>query len=384
MKNPFIFGKIVSGDHFIDRENDLARLKNNLSGDINTILISPRRWGKSSLVMKTASSIERHNSQIKFCFIDLFNIRTEEEFYTNFAMELLKIAYTKWEERLNSAKKFFRQITPVFQIGIDPNSDFSLSFNWNEVKKTPDEILNLPEQISKEKKIKIVVCIDEFQNVEFFEHPVAFQKKLRSHWQKHTRAGYCLYGSKRHLMIQLFENKSMPFYKFGDIIFLNKIDENYWKNYIISNFKKSKKEIHEKIALQIAREMENHPYFVQQLAYMVWANTTKQCSIKEYNSAINMLMMQQTILYQKEIESLTNMQINFLQAVCDNVLKLSATETIKTYELGTSANVNRIKNSLVNKEIIDVTDSGIEFLDPVFKLWFSSVYLKRTSHKLFD
>lgn len=375
MNNPFVFGKIVSDEYFIDREEEQKRLRNNLLGGINSVLISPRRWGKSSLVAKVARSIEKRNKKIKFCFLDLFNVRSEEEFYTQLARELLRISATKWEEQIDNAKKFFRTITPSFKLGVDPDSDLSLSFDWKELKKTPEEILNLPEKICKEKKIKIIVCIDEFQNVDFFSNPTAFQKKLRANWQHHKLAGYCLYGSKRHLMMQLFENKSMPFYKFGDVMFLTKIEESYWTKYISSHFKKTRKEIHDKIALQISRDMENHPYFVQQLAYTAWTYTIKQCAAKEYNSALQMLLMQQTILFQKEIESLTNPQINFLKAVCDNVAMLSASDTLQNYKLGTSANVSRIKYSLVNKEILDITAGGIEFLDPLFKLWFKTIYM---------
>lgn len=339
-------------------------------------MISPRRWGKSSLVLKVANRLEKSDSKIKFCFIDLFNIRTEEEFYTHFAKELLLISFSKLEERIESVKRFFKQITPKFQIGIDPSTDFSISFLWDEVQKTPDEILNLPELISREKKIKIVVCLDEFQNIEFFNNPSAFQKRLRAHWQHHKNSVYCLYGSKRHLMIQLFENKSMPFYKFGDLMLLEKIKGDYWVKFITSNFKKTKKFIDESIALQIARDMENHPYFVQQLSYNVWANTERNCTAKDYKESLDMLLAQQTILFQREVEALTNPQINFLKALCENVQQLSAAETLRKYGLGTSANVNRIKQSLVNKEIIDITSNGVEFLDPLFKLWFSSIYMR--------
>ncbi len=376
MNNPFIFGKIVTGDKFIDREDEQARLINNFKAGINSVLISPRRWGKSSLVSKAAKRLERQDKSVKFCFLDLFNIRTEEEFYTEFAKELLRISSSKLEERIESAKRFLKHITPKFQIGIDPSADFSINFDWEEVKKSPGDILNMPELISKEKKIKIVVCLDEFQNIDFFSNPSGFQKKLRANWQHHKLASYCLYGSKRHLMTQLFENKSMPFYKFGDVIFLKKIEESYWVKFIISNFKKTDKIISDKIAIRIARDMENHPYFVQQLAYNVWLKTVKQCGEEVYNESLNTLLMQQAILFQKEVESLTNPQLNFLKALCENVSQLSAEDTLKRYRLGTSANVVRIKKALVAKEVIDITPGGIEFLDPLFRLWLSTVYMR--------
>jgi len=377
MNSPFIYGKIASGKSFTDRETEQKRLSDNITSHINSILISPRRWGKSSLVAKVGQSLQNSKSSLRFCFLDLFNVRNEQEFYTHFAREVLRVSYSKWEDRIESAKRFFKQVTPKFNMGLDPVNDFSISFDWEEIKKSAEEILNLPEKISKEKKIQLIVCLDEFQNVGFFDNPLAFQKRLRAQWQHHNLATYCLYGSKRHLMTELFENKSMPFYKFGDVVFLEKIPETYWVAFITSGFTKTGKFISEELALEIAHRMENHPYFVQQLAHTVWINTKKQCTEKEYKESINILLTDHAILFQREVDGLTNPQINFLRALCSKVIQFSAAETLRTYNLGTSGNVNRIKVSLVNKEIIDITPQHIDFIDPLFKMWFLTVYMNQ-------
>lgn len=235
----------------------------------------------------------------------------------------------------------------------------------------------MPENISKKKKIKIIVCLDEFQNISFFDDALAFQKNLRAQWQHHKIASYCLYGSKRHMMTELFENKSMPFYKFGNVIFLEKISESYWIDFITKSFERTKKKIKKDVAQQIAQEMENHPYFVQQLAHTAWNFTNRLCTKKELNKAIDELLIQHTILFQREVDNLTNTQLNFLKALCNNVTQFSSADTLRGYKLGTSGNVNRIKESLVKKEIIDITPQRIEFIDPLFKLWFTNIFMKR-------
>jgi hypothetical protein len=123
--------------------------------------------------------------------------------------------------------------------------------------------------------------------------------------------------------------------------------------------------------------MENHPYFVQQLAHTAWSMTKTNCTEREFHSSIDALLMQHAILFQMEVDGLTNPQLNFLKALCNNVTRFSAAETLHTYRLGTSGNVNRIKESLVNKENIDITPQRIEFIDPLFKLWFSAIYMKQ-------
>ena len=376
MKLPFKHGKIIESSFFVNREKEITYLQHNFESKINTIVISPRRWGKSSLVMKASKDLARRNKTIRYVYIDMFNVRTEQEFYQVFTEELLKVSYAKWEERIKKAKDFFKQVIPKFSFGVDPQNEFSVSFDWEEVEKNPSEILNLPETLSKAKKIEIVVCLDEFQNISHFKNHLEFQKKLRAHWQHHQIATYCLYGSKRHMMTELFESKSMPFYKFGDVLFLKKIETDHWVKYITKQFKKTEKEISVRLAEKITITVENHSYFVQQLSNVVWRNTKIHCTNKNVNDAIEELTEQYDLLFHKEIDSLSNPQINYLKAMVNKVEGMSSGKVIKRYNLGSSANVSIIKKALIKKEIIDAYGRSIEFLDPLFKLWFERVYMR--------
>lgn len=156
------------------------------------------------------------------------------------------------------------------------------------------------------------------------------------------------------MLTELFEDKSMPFYKFGSIMFLEKISESYWIDFIVNNFERTKKHIKREVAQQVAQTMENHPYFVQQLAHTAWNLTKNYCTENELNLAIDKLLNQHTILFQREVDNLTNPQINFLKALCNNVKQFSSANTLIEYKLGTSGNVNRIKESLVKKETLDL------------------------------
>jgi hypothetical protein len=377
MNLPFKYGKIIDDDFFVNRTEEINYIKKNIESKINLTLISPRRWGKSSLVSKIARDISKENKEIRFCFIDLFNTRSEQEFYDYFATEVLKASFSKWEERIENAKMFFKQILPKFSFGIDPNEQFSVSFDWESIAKNPQEILDLPEIISKTKNIQLVICLDEFQNLSFFDDPLDFQKKARSAWQKHQNCSYILYGSKRHMMTELFENKSMPFYKFGEILFLSKIDNSHWRSYIQEKFKQSKKEISKEIAGILAQKVENHSYFVQQLANAVWLETDKKCTIENIDEGLNKLLLQYELFFSKEADSLTNLQLNILKAMAMDEKELSSKRTIKKYNLSSSASVNRSKEALVQKEIIDIFNKEIEFLDPLLKIWIKKTYTKQ-------
>ena len=228
MKTPFIYGKLAIGENFTNRIEELKKLKQNFLSGTNTILISPRRWGKSSLVLKAANEIIQLDRSKKVILIDLYNIRNEEEFYRVLAEHIMSAISGKLEDVIANVKRFLRQWVPKISLSPDLQQKFSLSFDWEELKKQPEEILNLAENIAIAKGLNMIVCLDEFQNIGYFEDPLAFQKKLRASWQHHQHVSYCLYGSKRHMLMEVFASPSMPFYKFGDLMFLTKISIKYW------------------------------------------------------------------------------------------------------------------------------------------------------------
>ena len=233
-ESPFVFGVKVEGDAFTDRKEETETLKMNFTYGVNTILISPRRMGKTSLVDKASRLVE--SNDIRIARMDAFGCRSEEDFVNAFATAVIRATSSKWEEWMENAKTFLSRFVPKISIGPDPLSDFSVSLEYVSDKKTTEDILQLPEVIAKEKSWRIVICIDEFQQIGDFPDSLTFQKKLRGIWQLQTRVSYCLYGSNKHMMENIFQNASCPFYRFGDIIYLKKIDEADWVEYICRKF----------------------------------------------------------------------------------------------------------------------------------------------------
>lgn len=375
-QTPFIYGKIATQKDFTGRIEEGNKLMQNFNSLVNTIIISPRRWGKTSLVNKVSAEIMSKNKDIKVCQIDIFNIRTESDFYLTLAQEVLKGTSNKWEELAENAKQFLSKLLPKISFSPDSQSEISFGIELKDLTQHPDDILDLAERIAIAKGVKIVLCIDEFQSVSDFENPIAFQKKLRSHWQKHQHVCYCLYGSKRHMLMDVFTNTSMPFYKFGDILFLEKIDTQTWVEFIAKRFKQTDKHIVPKDAQLIAELVENHPYYVQQLAQQAWFRTTEKCNESIIRDAHESISNQLSLLFASMIESLTNTHVNFLKALLMGEKELSSKTCLEKYKLGTSANVIKIKESLTTKEIIDNNSQGIDIQDPYFKYWLKHNYFK--------
>ena len=160
-------------------------------------------------------------------------------------------------------------------------------------------------------------------------------------------------------------------------MFLEKISEEHWVNYIGQRFIATSKKISDAYAATIAQVMQNHPYYVQQYAQAVWHQTKKLVNSDNLNEAIEDLLDQYTILYQKEVDMLTNFQLNFLKALSNNETAFGSKKVLEDYDLGTSANITRIKVALQNHEIIDVLGKTITFNDPLFAIWLQRRFFKR-------
>jgi len=372
--SPFIYGTTVSTHSFTNREEETKKLKKNLLDGINTTLISPRRWGKSSLVEKVIMEIRAEEKNTKIVLIDLFSVGSENEFLEIFAKEVIKSSSSNWQDWMSSGKDFFKKIIPKISIGIDPNTDFNLSFDWKELKQNLDEIINLPETICKKKSIKMIICLDEFQNLALFKDFEIFEKKLRATWQRQKLVTYCLYGSHKHMMTEIFNNPSKPFYRFGDIILLQKIETSKWINFIVEGFKNTGKLIDEETAALIPKTMKNHSWYVQQLSHYTWNLTGKKANREQIEMALKELIQANTPLYQREVQGLSEKQINFLKAIAKGEKQMMSNEVLQKYNIGTPRNVNKNNTIFTNNDIIHKINEKTEFVDPAFELWFKKQY----------
>ncbi len=374
-EKPFTFGVATAGENFTDREQETARLLANFRYGVNTILISPRRWGKTSLVKKVCGLAE--SDKLRVVFMDIFSCRTEKDFYDMFAETVLKQTASKWEEWVENAKVFLSRISPKISMGPDPMTDFSISFELNDKREDVTEILSLPEKIAQKKGISIVVCIDEFQQIADFADSKTFQKRLRTVWQHQQSVSYCLFGSKKHLMNELFEKRSFPFYKFGDSIYLKKIPTSIWLDYIIGRFASTGKEISRELSEKICLTVDNHSSYVQQLAWLTWIHTDRTATESDFEEARQDMIDQNTPLFEKQTENLTAYQMNFLRAIVSGVhSEFSTKDVIMKYDLGSSANVSAVRRSLVKKELIDVEDHKVIIPDPVLEIWLRREFVR--------
>lgn len=368
MNEPFVFGKAVTGQYFTDRKEETLKLVNNFRYGINTIIISPRRYGKTSLVKKAISSCE--DPKVKIVFMDIFAGRNPEEFCRIFADAIIKQTSSKLEEWTDMARNFLSQLSPRFNLSTDPMNEFSISFGLKPNEPDIDTILDLPEKIAISKKCRIVVCIDEFQQVGEYPDSLYFQRKLRSHWQHHQHVSYCLFGSKKHMMTELFGKQSYPFYKFGELFYLGKIPQPDWVEFIEERFKSAGKKIKRSVAERICELADNYSSYVQQLSWLLWIKFEEKRQEEILEETFEELLTHCSVLFEQQTQNLTAYQMNFLKAIANGVTKdFTKKDIIDSFDLGTPGNINRLRTALMQRELIDYSQDGYYIADPVLKVW---------------
>lgn len=364
----FTYGQAVSGDNFTDRKAERARLKANFTHGINTIIISPRRLGKTSLVKTVISELET-NSVLPI-FLDLYDCRDEVDFYDKYSSAVIKGCSSTLDHALKNIAEFIGRITPKISVNPDSTTEYSLSLGLSPKQFSPEDILDLPEKLALKRGRRIVVCIDEFQQIGDFTQSVIFQKKLRSAWQHHKRVTYCFFGSKKHMMEKIFGDRNMPFYQFGELMNLGRISTADWVPFIKERFESGGKYISDGIAVRLCELVENYSSYVQQLAWNLYVVAANNATNDDLALARRDLLNQNDSFFIQQLRGLSAYQLNFLKAVCSGIHDgFTSSKVLSEWNIGAKSNVSVIKKSLLDNELIEERGKQIYLADPVFEMW---------------
>ncbi len=364
----FVYGVSVGGDNFTDRTKESHRLKMNFENGLNVVLISPRRMGKTSLVKHVQEIVD--TSLIQTVFVDIYDCRSEYDFYNKFAEALLKQTANKMELAIENIKRFLVRLAPKVSFSPDLTSEYSFSLGITPKEYSPEEILALPELVAKHIGKHIVVCIDEFQQIGEWPDSLYVQKRMRGVWQHQQHVSYCLFGSRQHMMTNIFQNKRMPFYQFGEPNYLQPIPTADWIPFIQSKFAEKDLTISEEYVTKICEIVRNQSSYVQQLAWDVMLNTDVEVTEDVIKQGVSDLLDQCTPLFIEQLNSLTTYQMNFLRAINDGQHdQWTSQEVMGKYNLGTKSNVTKMQKLLLERDFIERREDGLYLSDPVMERW---------------
>jgi len=257
MNNPFKFGSVVDDPFFTNRTDELVKIQDILNSSNHLIMISPRRFGKSSLIKKAVKHSNRN-----ILLLDLQLINSVEDFAAQYLRRIYRIF------PYEGIKQFIRNFRVIPTLSLNPvSNEMEVSFQTTQ----PDlplleDVLNLLEQLSSPTRRSIVI-LDEFQDIMRLGNDI--DRKLRSILQHHQNINYVFLGSQEAMMREIFEKKKSPFYHFGLLFPLSKIDKEHFKTFIITGINNVCNNS-DTIADEILNFTEGHPYYTQQLSYTTW------------------------------------------------------------------------------------------------------------------
>ncbi|MDR2962224.1 MAG: ATP-binding protein [Bacteroidales bacterium] len=349
MANPFKFGSVVDNDFFTDRTRESEEVATILGSSNHLIIISPRRFGKTSLVQKVTNTLNR-----PVIYIDLQLITDVPDFATQLLKKILKI--NRWEH----IKQFLNNFRIVPTIALNPQSDtMEVSFTptVNSNFTALEDVLNVLETMGEKGK-KPIVIFDEFQEITSLSKTLP--KQLRAVIQHHSHVNYVFLGSMESMMRSIFESKKSPFYHFGYLMTLQKIPRKDFFNYLHSRFSPITNKNHE-IAEQILDFTDNHPYYTQQLAFYCWNFLEKHTySPSLLHDVISTIVRIHDTDYERLWNTLTQTDKKIL-------ITIALQEKISSLPLPTSTTYSGLHRLLAQGYIIKHTYYELD--DSFFKQW---------------
>lgn len=279
MKNPFIFGKAVAGEHFINREKEIDELKSTLLSGQHVVLFSPRKIGKTSLIKETFLQIKD-----AVCIqIDLWQVTSTYTLAKEIINSVVNKSYTSIERLGHDLKDLFKSLRP--KVNLDMDGHIGVEFSRADVKDALKDALDFPEKVAQKKGIKLIIAFDEFQEIEHI-NGLEMEKLFRSVLQHHENVSYIFAGSEKSLINIIFNQKVRPFYRFAKIMELKPIESNVLKSFISNKFAGTGKKI-DKDAVEWIVEFSNGiPYYVQHICHEIWYLTKKDANMQIVEKAL--------------------------------------------------------------------------------------------------
>ena len=371
MSKLFDYNKIAVGDSFAGREDEIKRLSSDFIFLTNTAVLAPCGWGKSSLVHAAAQVAMHKEKSLRFCRIDLSGVRNEERFYELLVQGVLRAVSASQDEATANVRKYFRNASP--RVAFDASGSFSVDFDWEEIRKNRNELLDLPHAVAKDMGLKVLVCLDDFHEISQFAEPEALLDLLRERWARHDGVAYCISASPLSAVGKFLGGAPM-FYRYGDIMRMGHIRRPDMVRYIRERFADSAKYLDNEIAGLIIDLAEGQAFYTQQIAHLSWLGTSVVCSREVVLQAHETIVDQMDLVFRNLTGSLTSQQLCYLHAVLAGETVISTSEVLHRHHITSATSASRSKAALLEREIISSHEGKISVADPIYAYWLKNRY----------
>ncbi len=378
--NPFIYGEIVAAGAFADRDEEYHRLTTDLAAGQKIFLISPRRYGKSSLIRRSLDSLAKE--RVITVSVTVAGSSSYIGFLENYARALIA-AETPIGRFRQWAAELLRAVRP--EISVDPGGpgrmglpSVSLSFptvrTARDASRLATEVFALPGRIAAARKRRMAIALDEFQTIASFDEG-SVEEALRAAVQHQRDVGYVFAGSEPSLMDRMIGPRR-PFYKAGPVMRLQKIDPIEFAAWLDARFTKTGLRPEERLGSAIVDLADNVPYDVQRLAHETWddarAAGKKSVGVEDLHGTLSRILRQQGIMFEETWQRLTLAQRGVLRAlVLESGAELLSAGVRQRHRLAAPSSVQSSLAALIREDIVMRDGSRYMLTDSLYREWIA-------------
>lgn len=375
MANPFKYGKIVTEDDFADREKEVDQLVKDLTGGQNILLYSPRRYGKTSLIIRVLEMLQ-HKGVIS-SFIDLYGCISISDLIDKIVENTVIPAQGTLQKVGDFLRSKLSNLRP--EITLNPDGSISVSYKMETQvigeEKVLSQVLDAPEKLAEVKKKPMVVVFDEFQEISNM-NGLKIEKTMRNHFQRHKNVTYVFSGSKQHLIDEIFGREKSAFYKFAKPFPLGKIPKKDFEQFIYRKFKDTGVSVDTEIIGSVLDFTDGHPYYTQQFCHELWniSNEAKEVRKEDLSDAIKAILEIHGAYFIRIWDSLALTQKKLLVALAQEgeVSTIYSSSFIKKYNLISASHVKKALESLEKEALIEKTNETYQISDVFLKEWIKT------------
>ena len=382
MDSPFIYDKYVTGKNFIGRKNDCQVMANLISQGEHIVLSSPPKTGKKSLIQQTLFNMRMSGNNFRIGQFSALNVRTTEDFIIRFGSAVLRMCASTPAEFSALIGKHLERTHMVFDPKRFSENDEVISLNWEADDEDVKAIVDLPYRIAMERGTRHLMIIEEFQNLSFIGDGYHFFRLMEEVMRNRKEAGQTLFsfifmGSMVNAMKEIFFTHR-HFYRVTEQFRMQEPDEREITDHVSKGFLTSGKVIDKELLLGVCRLFKNHLWYINHFVSICDAKSKGYIMEPVLMEALGCIMAIHQPRFIAMMDSLTTHQVNLLHAVIDGHVRFSSSDVIRRYSLNSSANVKRVKDALMKKEILAFDDNDEPaFLDPLFEYWVRHDYFEQ-------
>lgn len=383
MDSPFLYNKYVTGQHFIGRKEDCTILGNLLAQSENVVIWEPFGTGKKSLVHQVFTKMKVDGERFTVGEMTALDIRDGESFVKRLGAAVIRLVASTPDEYERVVTKYLEGTHFVFDRKAFADWDTILSTNWDLDENDLKAVLRLPYILSAERGERMHLIVDEFQNVDLADDGERIFKLMEEVIDGARAEGirlfsYIFIGSQVNAMADIFIKRHF-FYRRATRLKLSKVDEREIVEHIIKGFLASGKVIDRDLISGACRLFKCNLFYINHFTSVCDSLSKGYIMEPVLLEALATVMAINRGRFISMMNDLTTFQVSLLKAIIDGYSKFSTAEVIRKYSLNSSANVRRLKDALMKKEILTFVgeDAKPVILDPLFEYWLRNYYFKK-------